>query len=57
MKKLMIQLWRNPAERSWSIQVNEERHEFVTLTFVQRFVTQRLADAKKALLEPGERTH
>ena len=58
MKKLMIQLWRNPAERNWSIQVNDKRHDFVTLMFVQQFVTQRLADAKSALVEPGARmTH
>jgi hypothetical protein len=53
MKKLMIQLWRNSAERNWSIQVDDKRHDFVTLMFVRQFVTQRLVDAKKALMEPG----
>lgn len=57
MKKLMIQLWRNPAERNWSIQVNDKRHEFVTLMFVQHLVTQNVADAKMALLQAEERTH
>jgi hypothetical protein len=57
MQKLMIQLSRNVAERNWSIQVNDTRHEFVTLMFVRQFVTQSLADAKKALLQAGERTH
>jgi hypothetical protein len=53
MRKLMIQLWRNSAERNWSVQVDDKRHDFVTLMFLQQFVAQRLADAKKALMEPG----
>jgi len=58
MKKLMIQLWRNPAERNWSVQVNDKRHDFVTLMFVQDFVTQRLKDAKRAIMESeAGRTH
>jgi len=58
MKELTIKLWRNPAERNWSIQVNQERHDFVTLAFVQQFAARRLAEAKKSLMEPGStRTH
>jgi hypothetical protein len=56
MRKLIIQLWRNSAERNWSVQVDDERHDFVTLMFVQQFVAQRLADAKKALMEPANRS-
>jgi hypothetical protein len=55
MRKLIIQLWRNSAERNWSVQVDDKRHDFVTLMFVQQFVAQRLADAKKALMEPANR--
>jgi hypothetical protein len=55
MKDLTIKLWRNPAERNWSIQVNEKRHDFVTLVFAQQFVAHRLADAKKSLMEPETR--
>jgi hypothetical protein len=51
----MIQLLRNSAERNWSVQVDDKRHDFVTLIFVQQFVAQRLADAKKALMEPGNK--
>jgi hypothetical protein len=55
MKELTIKLWRNPAERNWSIQVNEKRHDFVTLVFAQQFVAHRLADAKKSLMKPETR--
>ena len=57
MKQLMIQFSRNTAEQYWSIQVNDKRHEFVTLMFVQHLVTQNVADAKMALLQAEERTH
>jgi hypothetical protein len=55
MKKLMIQLSRNTAEQNWSIQVNDTRHEFVALMFVQQLVTQSVAGAKMALLQAEER--
>jgi hypothetical protein len=55
MKELTIKLWRNSAEGNWSIQVNEKRHDFVTLVFVQQLVAHRLADAKKSLMEPETR--
>jgi hypothetical protein len=58
MKKFTIQLWRNSAEQNWTIQVNDKRHDFVTPTFMQQFVAERLADLKKALMETGgRRTH
>jgi len=55
MKKFNIQLQRNSAERNWTIQVNDKRHDFVTATFMQQFVAERLADLKKALMEAGGR--
>jgi hypothetical protein len=55
MRKLVIQLWRNPAERNWSVQINDKHYDRVTLMFVQQFVAQSLADVKKALMEPGAR--
>jgi hypothetical protein len=57
MKKLSIQLWRNSAERNWTIQVDSQRHDFVTPMFLQQFVAKRLADLKKALMETERRTH
>jgi len=58
MTKFTIQLWRNSAERNWTIQVNDKHHDFVTSTFIQQFVAERLADLKKALMETGVRkTH
>jgi hypothetical protein len=55
MKKFNIQIRRNSAERNRTIQVNDERHDFVTPTFLQQFVAERLADLKKALMGTGGR--
>jgi hypothetical protein len=55
LEKIKIQLWRNSAGRNWSIRVNDERYDAVTVAFVQRLVTRRLSDAKTSLLEEGRR--
>lgn len=55
MRQLTIQLWRNSAEHNWSVQVNDERCDFIALKSVEQFVAQGLADAKKSLLEPVAR--
>jgi hypothetical protein len=55
LEKLKIQLWRNSAERNWSVQVNDKRYDSVTLIFVQQLVAQRLANAKKALIGEARR--
>jgi len=57
MKKSRIQLSGDTAEQNWSIPVNDKRHEFVTLMFVQHLVTQSVVDAKMALLQAEERMH
>jgi hypothetical protein len=49
--KLKIQLWRNPVENNWSVQVNDKRADFVTLERVKQLVAKGLSAAKKSLLE------
>jgi hypothetical protein len=56
LEKIKIQLWRNSAERNWSVQVTDKRYDAVTLPFVQRFVTRRLADAKKSPVRRRQKT-
>jgi hypothetical protein len=50
--ELNIKLWRHSWDASWSVEINEERAEFVTLDAVKRLVNKAVSDSKKSLVKP-----
>jgi hypothetical protein len=50
--KLNVNLWRNSLDRSWSVEINGTRHEFITFEKVKKLVAQALSDSKKMSLRP-----
>lgn len=51
MTNLKIQLWRNPANDSWSVEINDKHYDFITFEMVQQLVAQALSDSKKSLVK------
>jgi hypothetical protein len=46
----VFKLWRNAEEKNWSMEINGERHEAVTIEWVQELVYRAVLDAEDSLL-------
>jgi hypothetical protein len=49
--ELNIKLWRHPWNGSWSVEINEQRTDFVPLDTVKRLVNKAVNDSKKSLVK------
>jgi hypothetical protein len=50
VKEIVFKLWRNDQEKDWSVEINGERHEAVTIEWVQELVYRAVLDAEDSLL-------
>jgi hypothetical protein len=49
--ELKIQLWRNPVNQNWTVEINNKRYCLISFELVKRLVAQALGDSKKSLIE------
>jgi hypothetical protein len=50
VQEILFKLWRNDQEKNWSVEINGERHEAVTIEWVQELVYRAVLDAEDSLL-------
>jgi hypothetical protein len=50
MQEIVFKLWRNEQEKDWSVEINGDRHEAVTIEGVQELVYRAVLDAEDSLL-------
>jgi hypothetical protein len=50
MHEIVIKLWRNQPEKDWTLEINGDRHEGVTIERVQELVYCAVLDAEDALI-------
>jgi hypothetical protein len=48
--EIVIKLWRNQQEKNWTVEIDEERYEAVTIERVQELVLCAVLDAEDALI-------
>lgn len=51
MHEIVLKLWRNKQEKDWTVEINGERHEAVTIEWVQELTYRAVLDAEDALLD------
>ena len=51
MHEIVLKLWRNEQEKDWTVEINGERHEAVTIEWVQELAYRAVLDAEDSLLE------
>jgi hypothetical protein len=48
--EIVLKLWRNRQEKDWTVEINGERHQAVTIEWVQELAYRALLDAEESLL-------
>jgi hypothetical protein len=51
LEQIVFKLWRNEQQNNWSVEVNGERHEAVTIDWVHELVYRAVLDAEASLLQ------
>jgi hypothetical protein len=49
--EIVLKLSRNKLEKDWTVEINGERHESVTIEWVQELAYRALLDAEDSLLD------
>jgi hypothetical protein len=49
--QIVLKLWRNEREKDWTVEINGERHEAVTIEWVHELAYRALLDAEDSLLD------
>jgi len=48
--EIVLKLWRNERDKDWTLEINGERHEAVTIEWVHELAYRALLDAEESLL-------
>lgn len=51
MQEIAVKIWRNEQEKNWTVEINGERHEGVTIEWVHELVYCAVLDAEDSLLD------
>jgi hypothetical protein len=51
VQEIVVKLWRNEPQKNWTVEINGERHEAVTIEWVHERVYCALLDAEDRLIE------
>jgi len=51
VREILFRLWRNEEDKDWTLEINGERHEAVTIEWVQELVYRTVLDAEDSLLD------
>jgi hypothetical protein len=51
VREILFRLWRNEEDKDWTVEINGERHEAVTIEWVQELVYRAVLDAEDSLLD------
>jgi hypothetical protein len=52
MRHLDIQLWRNEQKQNWSVTINGETYEFISIEAVKELVLRAVALAEGSMADP-----
>jgi hypothetical protein len=48
--EILIKIWRNEREKDWTVEINGERHEAITIEWAHELALRALLDAEDSLL-------
>jgi hypothetical protein len=51
VEEIVFRLFRNEQQKNWSVEINSERHEAVTIEWVHELVHRAVLDAEDLLLQ------
>jgi len=51
VQEIVFKLWRNEQEKNWTVEINGERHEAVTIEWVHELLYRAVLDAEDSLLD------
>jgi hypothetical protein len=51
VEEIVFRLFRNEQQKNWSVEINSERHEAVTIEWVHALVHRAVLDAEDLLLQ------
>jgi hypothetical protein len=51
VRETLFRLWRNEGEKDWTVEINGERHEAVTIEWVHELVYRAVLDAEGSLFD------